>query len=478
MPIGRSDFADAVPPPAGAARRVVRRARPVRRVAAARLALALALAAPAGLAAAAEPSPPAEDAMERWIVICLDGTWNNAERGTEQKGGRILFKPTNVLKVYRALLPVAPDGTTQIAYYNEGVGAFVGEKTRLFRLQILADRAFGGGFGGGFEGRVKEAYRFLVGNYRPDDRIAIFGFSRGAAQARSLARFIEWTGGLLEKEDEYYIPELFDAFNTTSARPGAAAGKIAEIRERDRNPRRDGERVKIRDPRPVTIDFLGVWDTVLSLGSRLRADRSEGEIHSVGPRYAHHVGAAPPAIVRVARQALAIDEARWDFRPHVWSRPASPQQSLQQLWFPGVHTNVGGGREDDGLANGALKWMVEEARAAGLRFDDDYLAPFVPWHGDERPTESSTFYRWLDRLRRKTGRGVRPLDRPAEAHLGLHTSVLKLLLLEEEPGRPPLYRPANLFDYLAQHPEALDGLEPDDRRRIEEMVEAHAAGRR
>lgn len=405
--------------------------------------------------------------MERWIVICLDGTWNNAERGTEQQGGRTLFKPTNVLKVYRALLPVAPDGTTQIAYYNEGVGAFVGEKTRLFRLQVLADRAFGGGFGGGFEGRVKEAYRFLVGNYRPGDRIAVFGFSRGAAQARSLVRFIDWTGGLLEKEDEYYIPELFEAFGTSSARPGAAAEKLAEIRARSRR----GDDA-VTDPRPVGIDFLGVWDTVLSVGSRLGADRHEGEVHSVGPRYAHHVGAAPPPIVRVARQALAIDEARWDFRPHVWRRPASADQSLEQLWFPGVHTNVGGGRVHDGMANVALHWMAAEAREAGLRFDDEFLRIYRSWFGDDRGTGSSTFYRWLDRLRGKSGRGVRPLDRGPDARLGLHPSALRLLLHDES------YRPANLLDHLAAHPQALDELDPDDRRRIEEVIATRAAGGR
>jgi uncharacterized protein (DUF2235 family) len=435
------------------------------------LALALALAAPAVLAAAAEPSLPEEEAMERWIVICLDGTWNNAERGTEQEGGRTLFKPTNVLKVYRALLPVAPDGTTQIAYYNEGVGAFVGEKTRLVRLQTMADRVFGGGFGGGFEGRVKEAYRFLVGNYRAGDRIAVFGFSRGAAQARSLVRFIDWTGGLLAKEDEYYIPELFGAFGASSARPGAAAETLAAIRAR--GSRGDDA---VADPRPVAIDFLGVWDTVLSVGSRLAADHHEGEVHSVGPRYAHHVGAVPPPIVRVARQALAIDEARWDFRPHVWRRPAAPNQSLEQLWFPGVHTNVGGGRMRDGMGNVALHWMAAEAREAGLRFDEDFLRIYRPWFGDERGTGSSTFYRRLDRLRGKSGRGVRPLDRGPEAGLGLHESALKLLLLER-PDHPP-YRPANLLDHLAAHPQALDALGPDDRRRIEEMIATRAGGRR
>src|SRR5262245_10919225 len=134
------------------------------------------------------------------IVICLDGTWNNPERDKDE-GERVLYKPTNVLKTYRAIPLSASDGTSQVAFYLEGVGAFTGERTRFGRLQSWADRLFGGAFGGGFEGRVKAAYRFLVANYEPGDEIYVFGFSRGAAQAQSLVRFSEWIGGILHKED-------------------------------------------------------------------------------------------------------------------------------------------------------------------------------------------------------------------------------------------------------------------------------------
>lgn len=402
--------------------------------------------------------------MQRWLVVCLDGTWNNAERGVEREGGRTLYKPTNVLKLYRAVLPVAPDGvTTQIAYYNEGVGAFIGEKTRLTRLQTVTDRIFGGAFGGGFEGRVKEAYRFLVGNYRPGDRIAVFGFSRGSAQARSLVRFVDWTGGLVEKRDEYYIPELFEAFRDGAARPGAAAEALAAIRAR-----RGGSPEAIADPRPVAIDFLGIFDTVFSLGSRLGADRSEGEIHGVGLRWAFHLGAAPPPIVRVARQAMAIDETRWDYRVHVWRRPGAPGQSLVQMWFPGVHTNVGGGRQNDGLANAALHWMADEAEAAGLALDRDFLKRYRPWWGDDRPTSPSRLFRFLDWVRGKRGDGVRRLEYPPEAGVGIHRSAF-LLLIDDDPERPR-YRPANLLEYLREHPEALRGSSDEERARVEAVL--------
>lgn len=98
-----------------------------------------------------------ETPATRRLVLCLDGTWNNAERGKVVQGGRTRFEPTNVLKMYRAVLPVGPDGTTQIAYYNQGVGAFVGEPSRLLRLQTVSDRLFGyPGRGRPREGRARE----------------------------------------------------------------------------------------------------------------------------------------------------------------------------------------------------------------------------------------------------------------------------------------------------------------------------------
>lgn len=428
-----------------------------------RIAVAVALGACAVLSASAAPAAAQEVPMQRWLVVCLDGTWNNAERSVEREGGHSLYKPTNVLKLYRAVLPMAPDGvTSQLAYYNEGVGAFIGEKTRLTRLQTVTDRVFGGAFGGGFEGRVKEAYRFLVGNYRPGDRIAVFGFSRGSAQARSLVRFVDWTGGLVEKRDEYYIPELFEAFRDAAARPGAAAGALAAIRTRR------GSEDAIGDPRPVAIDFLGVWDTVFSLGSRLGADRSEGEIHGVGPRWAFHLGSSPPAIVRVARQAMAIDESRWDYRVHAWKRPGAPGQSLVQTWFPGVHTNVGGGRQNDGLANAALHWMADEAEAAGLALDREFLKRYRPWWGDDRPTRPSRLFRFVDWVRGKRGDGVRRLDHGPDAGVQVHRSAF-LLLIDDDPERPR-YRPANLLEYLGAHPEAMDGLREEERGRVEAVL--------
>jgi len=381
------------------------------------------------------------------LVVCLDGTWNNPERG-QAAGGRARFKPTNVLKTYRAVLPVAADGTPQIAYYLEGVGAFVGEPTRFGRLQQWSDRLFGGLFGGGFEGRVKSACRFLSGNHRQGDEIFLFGFSRGAAQARSLARFLDWLGGVPAKRDEYYIPELFDAFRRSRARPGAARAALATIRAR----RSDPEDEAIGEPVAAEIAFLGVFDTVLSLGSRLRADRDEGAVGTVERRNSFHVGPTPPECVRVARQALALDESRWDYRPQIWAGPAGPEQSLEQRWFPGAHSNVGGGYARDGLANFALYWMLAEARRAGLELDADYLSHFRPNPKGTRPDELTGMHRLAELLRGKSGRGRRPLQPANGAHVALDPSVLRVLLEDRD------YRPAEVLDALRQEGEAPLGI--------------------
>ncbi|MCB1009709.1 MAG: DUF2235 domain-containing protein [Acidobacteria bacterium] len=395
----------------------------------------------------------------RRLVVCLDGTWNNPERA-RSAAGNARFKPTNVLKIYRAVRPLAADGTSQIASYQEGVGAFVGEPTRFGRLQQWSDRLFGGLFGGGFESRVKSAYRFLVGNYQRGDEIYLFGFSRGAAQARSLARFVSWTGGLLAKRDEYYIPELFDAFRRSRARPGAAATAFASIRGR----RQDPDENAIGDPAPVEIAFLGVFDTVLSLGPRLRADRLEGEIGTVERKNSFHVGTTPPEIVRIARQALALDERRWDYRPQIWAGPGGPEQSLEQRWFPGAHSNVGGGYARDGLANFALYWMVAEARRAGLELDADYLAHFRPNPRGHRPDELAGIHLLGEVLRGKLGRGRREIESPDGARVGLDPSLLRVLLED------PSYRPEPLLAALRRAPEAARGLSGPDRERLDRAL--------
>src|SRR4051794_25554444 len=146
----------------------------------------------------------------RRLVLCLDGTWNNAYSRKKRTDGHAVFKPSNVLKAARAIVPYDPDtDRLQIVLYDIGVGSLARYPRIPNRLLALTDKTLGGGFGAGFEENVEEALEFLAHNHQPGDEVFIFGFSRGAATARALTRFLDWAGGLPLKHDSYYLPVLF-----------------------------------------------------------------------------------------------------------------------------------------------------------------------------------------------------------------------------------------------------------------------------
>ncbi len=325
------------------------------------------------------------------------------------------------------------EGTPQITYYDIGVGAqraFPGVSNWVHRR---IDRAFGGAAGAGFEANIEAAYTFLALNYVEGDEIYVFGFSRGACAARGLCRFVDWMGGVPPSHDAFWIPRYFDAFLTNER---SSASVRAEI-----NPERVGSLQNAR------IRFLGVWDSVLALG---RASRERP-----------HVGETPPAVVDHARQALAIDEHRASFRPRIWRRSATdnPKQTLAQRWFPGVHTNVGGGYVHDGLANQALAWILDGARDAGLGLDWSFLRYYRRGHHTARHYESLKAH-WKVLQTVTFQNGVREIEVDEAADLTLHASVLQRLVAEEvekDGVRGPVtYRPKNLLKMLAEMDD-LDG---------------------
>src|SRR6202158_4551684 len=263
----------------------------------------------------------AEEARpSRRLVILLDGSLNNPEQAVPTTGSHKLYKPTNILKAYRAVLPVAADGKSQIAFYSEGVGSFIGEPVPFSGVLGFVENLAGGAFGAGFQARIKEAYRFLVANYQPGDEIFVLGFSRGAAEAQGLVRFIDWAHGLLAKDDEYFIVELYDGFSKSLSagvkvetvldqinhRSGEkkkpptceqqACGESVRIHPQDRRmacgetgSERGPRGPLVKPPRPVEIKFLGVYETVISLGSRVK---TEGDVATVTPQFAF-LGASP-----------------------------------------------------------------------------------------------------------------------------------------------------------------------------------------
>lgn len=335
------------------------------------------------------------------IVFCADGTWNEAERKDEETGRP---QPTNVLKVARAVLPRAASCVDQVVLYLYGVGT--GGKW---------DELTGGAFGAGLERNVRALYRFLVYNYERGDEIYLFGFSRGAFTVRTLAGFMN-TVGLLQKDDEYYTGDLYTLYEKS------AVATSDEWLHAFRN---------IKDHRKCPqIRFIGVWDTVGSLG----APGLLGRLNKNKYKY-HDVGLSPT--IENAFHALAIDERRAPFAPSLWTRPPGWAGNLEQVWFAGVHSNVGGSYHPDGLANEALHWMVGKAEGLGLAFENDYLRHYRPCFNSVLNDSMSLKYRVF-------GKHVRPVGAQPGDGEGVHKSVTDRIA-----HAPSDYHPKNVSGFLS-----------------------------
>jgi uncharacterized protein (DUF2235 family) len=362
------------------------------------------------------------EALMKRLVICADGTWNVRDQIDDESGKR---RPTNVTKVARAIRPRDSHGVDQVVFYHDGLGT-----------RGPLDRMTGGAFGSGIEANVRNLYRTIVYNYQPGDEIYLFGFSRGAFTVRTLAGFMNKVG-LIEKDDDYYLPEIYACYEQNNG-PGTKEWQRAFR--------------GIRGTRPCPpIRFVGVWDTVGSLG----APGVIGNIASAlnGNKYAYHdVGLN--SNIRNAYHALAIDERRKPFKPTLWSRPDGWDGTLQQAWFAGVHCSVGGGYSPDGLANEALHWMVEKAEALGLEFDGVYLKPFRPCFNSKRHESMSAKYRLFGSYLRAIGNHV------ADGEL-VHRSALDRRAYMDGTPRPAekygesKYAPANLETFIARIGSAL-----------------------
>ena len=266
----------------------------------------------------------------RRLIICCDGTWNTAEAKTI----------TNVTYMARAVAPTAFDGTTQVVFYDPGVGT-----------GNLLDRVSGGAFGDGLDQNIVDAFRFLVYNYSPGDEVFFFGFSRGAYTARSAVGMIRKCG-LLQKRHADRVDDAYELYRKRDESPdGDAATKF---------------RADFSSP-PFDIDFLGVWDTVGALGIPLTGfrwfTRRDDQFHDT----------KLSRMVKRAFHAVAVDERRGPFAPTLWEKQPDPTQIVEQAWFAGVHADVGGGYEDRTLANITFQWMAKRAYDAGLEFDHLYL---------------------------------------------------------------------------------------------------------
>jgi len=402
------------------------------------------------------------------IVICHDGTWNNPGTESDRGGGDKVYKPTNVLKTCRAVRTQDDQGVHQLSYYDIGVGALREYPGGWNFVHRVTDNVLGGARGAGFEGNVEDAYRYLVNNYNEGDDVFIFGFSRGASSARSLTRFIDWMGGIVRKSEAYWIPRFFDAFlladeNVTFQSTWDDAYDDTLKIELNKHPGRDrqtneqnAERIlgrydgKLKMIKPIAIRYLGVWDTVLAMGKK---------------KVKLHIGEYPASVVDNARHAIGIDEKRHDFLPQIWktTSPKNSGQILEQKWFAGVHSNIGGGYVDDGLANIALSWVLEGATNLGLTLVANFTRFYGAYPYDKLYNSSKAHWVAWEYLTLRGGKGVRKMDPQSigldgsKANLSIHRSVFKRLVKDpsekDKDGtikheKLELYRPKNLLDYL------------------------------
>jgi uncharacterized protein (DUF2235 family) len=357
-----------------------------------------------------------EGAMSKRIVVCCDGTWNTPD---QLRGGQPV--PTNVSKVALAVAPKDPTDREQRMFYHRGVGTNRWEHIR------------GGGFGFGLSRDVRDTYRFLVQNFEPGDKLFFFGFSRGAFTARSTVGFIR-NCGILRREHADRVDEAYALYRSRKSRTHPRSIEAQLFRRSYSYETR--------------IHFIGVWDTVGALGIPLSGLRL---INVLNRRWQFH-DTDLSAIVDGAFQALAIDEKRGPFQPAIWTPPAAnaDHQRLEQVWFAGVHSDVGGGYPDPALAEIALLWMVDRARDCGLVFESDAFTPLPPG-GDEalRHTYRYVAPNVLEQLH-ESRKGFYRLSRPFIRRLGAtdedHEYVASTAV--ERQQRMQAYASPGLVSYL------------------------------
>lgn len=260
----------------------------------------------------------------RQIVLCCDGT-----------GNRFSKNNTNVVLTFSHL----ERDERQAPFYDPGVGTFSTIPLPFKGAQNVGT-LLGKAFGIGVADNVADAYEFLMNHYRDGDEVYVFGFSRGAYTARLLTGVIARVG-LLRKDNKNLISEAI---------------RMALKHRDDVALQDDFKRMFARDCR---INFLGVWDTVSSLWNW-------------SPLTVFKDNFLASSVVH-ARHAIAIDEQRKKFPVTLWNESQiAPRQTIKQVWFAGVHSDVGGWYEERGLSDIALEWMLKEAKEQGLYLSEDW----------------------------------------------------------------------------------------------------------
>lgn len=366
--------------------------------------------------------------MSKNIVICIDGTGN--EFGDTN---------SNVVKLYSTLLP---DETKQVAYYHPGLGT-MGAPGALTKLSKWWTKLLGLAFGYGLSGALQDCYSFLMESYADGDPVFIFGFSRGAYCARALAAMLHMFG-LLHRGNEPLIPYVLQMFE--------------KKKKTDEDFRLAGI-FKKTFSRECKSHFVGIWDTVSSVG------------WLYDPFHLPYTAMNPD--VENGRHAVSIDERRCAFRQNLWIGKIREEQDLKQVWFAGVHSDIGGGypEKESGLSKITLQWMLDEAKPKGLLVSSvkgqDVLGFTDP--AMARPDSTGQLHRslkgfwfvlevfprrfWDAKAVPPRRRWKIPLASPRniDPDAVIHPSVCDRIL------RDPAYRPPNLPPGKCPSPETLPG---------------------
>ena len=344
------------------------------------------------------------------IAICFDGTWNTADAPN----------PTNVVLTARLLTPEDSKGAAQVVFYDAGVGS----QRVAFGKSI--NSLLGGAFGAGLLNNIEHAYRSLIFNYAPGDKIFVFGFSRGAFSARSFGGLLRKCG-ILRKENVHLVGKAIDKYKRKALHPDDE--ECMAFRHEHSVPawhsakehewRRGKLGAAVYGEMRLQIEYMGLWDTVGAMGVPAHVAFAD----FFNKRYRFH-DCNLSSMVRNGRHAVAIDERRRIFDASLWTNVAELnglvsqeiaeggamglrlEPAYLQHWFPGDHGSVGGGGDVHGLSNAALAWVVEGALALGLGVDEAELAKHrgeidhrSPLHNIRRPAFDVTSF--ATRRRRK-----------------------------------------------------------------------------
>ncbi|PCG90847.1 protein of unknown function DUF2235 [Penicillium occitanis (nom. inval.)] len=302
-----------------------------------------------------------KQASYKRIILCADGTWLSSDSGDKSV-------PSNVAKLARAIASSGPDRkgmiVPQIVYYHSGLGSG----------DLPLQKAIYGGVGWGLDIDICQLYEFISNNYAHGDELMVFGFSRGAFTARSVAGLI-CDIGILSPVNMSYFAGMWKAYKANT--DGEPFDKSAWYQK---------HKDKLHLSKNVNIKVIGVWDTVGALGipEWPLVDLAAKYGIAFNKKYSFH-NTKLSKNVDYAFQCLAIDERRLTFPPTLWhATTGAPAKDLRQCWFPGIHGNIGGGADDPTapandhgeIGDITFAWMVDNLSGM-LTFEEEAIKYFI-----------------------------------------------------------------------------------------------------